>query len=255
VVRLDEGGWQSDLGLIAPPPELCHAVEHFWLQKPLPKDVWRIVPDISAHVIFSTTHGPGGLVAECRIVGARTTFFDLPAAGRTLTIGARLRPGVLHQLVRDSAVQFTDRSAPLEDIAGRSGARLVEQMVEAPPREAVECLAQFLSVRFASRIALPADLLDGVTSVFELAQALHRSRRTAYNRLAKAVGLAPKLALRILRLHRALFEWNRGRSRADAAASAGYSDQSHFSRETVLLLGESSGVWQRRRNCSFVQDN
>jgi AraC-like DNA-binding protein len=52
-----------------------------------------------------------------------------------------------------------------------------------------------------------------------------------------------------------LFELNRGRSHADAAASAGYSDQSHFSRETVRLLGESSGVWQRRRNCSFVQDN
>jgi hypothetical protein len=82
-------------------------------RKPLPKDGWRIVPDISAHVIFSTTHGPGGLVAECRIVGARTTFFDLHAAGRTLTIGARLRPGVLHQLVRDSAaaIHGSERAA------------------------------------------------------------------------------------------------------------------------------------------------
>jgi AraC-like DNA-binding protein len=142
----------------------------------------------------------------------------------------------------------------LEDIAGRSGIQLLEQMVEAPPRDAVHRLAQFLSERVNSPTAAPADLLDGVTSVFELAQALHSDRKSAYNRLLRVLGLAPKLALRINRLHRALLLLNRGCSLADAAASAGYSDQAHFSRETVRLLGEPPGKWRHRRNCSFVQD-
>jgi AraC-like DNA-binding protein len=254
MIRLDEGGQQSDYPLIAAPAPLRHVVEHFWVQHSGPNGVRRIVPDPNAHVIFWTRREPRGLVAKCQIVGARSTFFDAHMA-RELTIGARLRPGVLPELVRDSAAQFTDRSAPLGDIAGRPGARLLEQMAEAPPREAVAYLAQFLSARLTSLTAPRSDLLDGVTSVFEMARALHRSRRSAYNRLTEAVGLAPKLALRIHRLHKALFELNQGRSLADAAATAAYSDQAHFSREAGRLLGEPPGVWQRRRHCSFVQDN
>ncbi len=253
MIWLDEGGQQSGHPLVPTPPPLRHVVEHFWVQEAAPNDVRRIVPDPNAYVIFSVARGPTGLTADCRIVGARSTFFDVDTAGRELTIGARLRPGVLPRLVRDSAAQFTDRSAPLGDIAGRSGARLLEQMAEAPPRAALAHLAQFLSARFACVTALPADLLEGVTSVFELAQTLRRSRRSAYNRLTEAVGLAPKLALRIHRLHKALFELNKERSLADAAATAAYSDQSHFSREAVRLLGEPPAVW-RRRHCSFVQD-
>jgi AraC-like DNA-binding protein len=98
-------------------------------------------------------------------------------------------------------------------------------------------------------------MLDGLTSVRELAQVLQRSRRGAYNRVTEVVGLPPKLALRIHRLHKALFELNKGRSLADAAAIAAYSDQAHFSREAVRLLGESPGVWRRRADCSFVQDS
>src|SRR5262245_30527363 len=128
MIWLDQGGQQSDLRLIPAPPALCHVVEHCWVQKSMPKGVRRIVPDLNAHLIFSTTHGSRGLVAACHIVGARSTFFDLNTADRGLTIGARLRPGVLPQLVRDSATKFTDQSVALEDIAGRSGVRLLEQM-------------------------------------------------------------------------------------------------------------------------------
>jgi AraC-like DNA-binding protein len=254
MVRLDEGGWQRDLELIPAPAALGRAVEHFWIQKSLPKDVWRVVPDLSAYVIFSITSGPRGCLADCHVVGARSTFFDVPAAGRTLTIGVRLRPGILPQLLRDSAGQLTDRRARLEDIAGRCGARLLNQMSEASPRDAVHRLAQFLAERLDSPTA-PAELFDGMTSVSDLAFLLQRSRRSAYNRLSRTIGLAPKRALRIHRLHKALLELNRGRSLAAAAARAGYCDQAHFSRDAAGLLGEPPGVWQRRRHCSFVQDN
>jgi AraC-like DNA-binding protein len=254
MIWLDQGGQQCDLALIPAPPTLGHCVEHFWVQNPVPQGMRRIVPDLNAHVIFWTTQGPRLHKANCHIVGARSTFFDLNTVGRGLTIGARLRPGVLPELLHDTAAQLTDRTVPLEDIAGRSAAWLLERMVEAEPREAVEHLAEFLTARLASLTAPATGLLERVTSVFELAQTLHRNRRTAYNRSTEVVGLAPKRALRIHRLHKALFELNKGRSLADAAGIAAYSDQAHFSREAVRLLGESPGVWRRRRNCSFVQD-
>ena len=67
MIWLDEGGRQRDSGLIAPPPSLCGAVEHFWIHQRLPRRRWRVVPDLSAHVIFSLA----GSTAVCRIVGAR----------------------------------------------------------------------------------------------------------------------------------------------------------------------------------------
>jgi len=252
MVWLDEGGSQRGLGLIPAPPAMGHLVEHFWIQKSMPKEVWRIVPDLSAYVVFSTTDGPHELRADCHIVGPRSTFFDLDARGRRLSIGVRLRPGVLPLLIKDSAAKFTNRRVRLDDIAGSSATRLLERMVEVSPRNAVDRLAQFLFERLPSVTATLN--LDGVTSVCQLAEALQRNRRSAYNRFSTTVGLAPKLALRIHRLHQALLRVNRGYSFADAAASAGYSDQAHFSRETTRLLGEPPSVWRRRGNCSFVQD-
>jgi AraC-like DNA-binding protein len=254
MIRLDEGGQQRDLALIPAPPALTHVVEHFWIQNPAPKGIRRIVPDLSAHLIFWTAAKRRGRYVDGIVVGPRSVFFDLDAVGRKLAIGVRLRPGILPALVRDSASQFTDRSLPLVDIVGRSGARLLQQLAELPPEMAVPRIGDWLAGRLISPAAPGPDLLDGVTSVFELASALQRSRRSAYSRFSDAVGLPPKLALRIHRLHKALFELNQGRSFADAAATAGYSDQAHFGRESVSLLGEPPGMWRRRRDCSFVQD-
>jgi len=110
MIWLDEGGRQRGLRLIVPPPRLRDDVEHFWIQETMPKKVWRIVPDINAHAIFSITHETKGLRTNACIVGARSEFFDLDVTNHVLTIGMRFRPGVLPLLLRDSDEQFTDRS-------------------------------------------------------------------------------------------------------------------------------------------------
>src|SRR5262245_61432 len=138
MVWLDEGGWQNTrLRLIPPPPELHHAVEHFWVQRAMPKNVWRIVPDVCAYAIFSVDRSSRGLVANGRITGARSTYFDLHAPARVLSIGARLRAGVLPELVGHSAYELTDRNIAMQDVASSAGRRLVEEMAEAALRGAV----------------------------------------------------------------------------------------------------------------------
>jgi AraC-like DNA-binding protein len=256
MVWLDEGGHQRDLRLVAAPPELSAVVEHFWIRDtPLPRNVWRIVPDLSAHVIFSITHSRKAALADCCVVGARGQFFDLDVTGRVLAIGARLRPGALPLLVRDSALHFTDRSISLADIYGPDGRWLIDRMVESPPSEALKHLTRFLTRRLGNRPTLFAsDLLRSVTSVNGLADSLRITRRTAYKRISAAVGLPPKLMLRVHRLHGALSELNQGCSLADAAARVGYSDQAHFTREAAALLGEPPAAWRNRR-FPFVQDS
>ena len=255
MIWLDEGGRQRGLQLVAPAPALLDAVEHFWVQDSMPKKLWRIVPDMNAHAIFSVKQETKGLQANGCIVGARSKFIDSDVTNRVLTIGVRFRPGVLPFLVRDSAEHFTDRGIAFGEIWGRQGSSLVEQMMDGPPWVALSKLTQFLLDRFrsdgASRLS---NLLPGVSSVACLTRELGMPRRTLYNRMRATIGLPPKLALRIERMHKALSELNNGRSIASAAADAGYADQSHFTREAVCLLGDTPAVWRRRR-CPIVQDN
>jgi AraC-like DNA-binding protein len=254
VIWLDEGGRQRHSKLIGPPVALRETIEHFWIQAALPKNVWRVVPDLSAHVIFSIVSGPNGLSSDCRVVGARRHSFDVCMAGRVLTIGARLTPGALAGLVRDDATQLTDRSVPLDTIVGPIGLTLVEQMMEVHPREALRLFTRFFIERIGQATPLfPRDSIRHITSVRDLARAQGISRRRAYDEFSTRVGLPPKLALRIQRLHQALIVLNTTACLADAAAHAGYSDQAHFTREAAGLLGESPATWRRRR-CPFIQD-
>jgi len=255
MIWLDEGGRQRGVRLVAPPPTLCNEVEHFWIQESMPRQTWRIVPDTNAHAIFSIKQETKGLNANGFIVGARSEFLDIDVTNRVLTIGARFRPGVLPLLVRDSAEYFTDRGFTFDEIWGSHGSSLVQQMMDGTPSVALSNLTQFLLSRFRSnRASRVCDFLHGATSVTSLTRELEIPRRTLYNRMRASVGLPPKLALRIERMHEALFELNRGGSIAAVAAGAGYADQAHFTRETFCLLGETPAAW-RRRGCPIVQDN
>jgi AraC-like DNA-binding protein len=213
-----------------------------------------VVPDLSAHVIFSITSGPRGLSASCFVAGARSRYCDINVEGRVLTMGARLRPGALPRLLRDSAAQLTDQTVALDTILGRPGQTLAEQMTEASQDEALRLFAECLGERLdRSTPSLPRNLIRSATSVTDLARALSLSRRGVYDRLSATIGLPPKLALRIHRLHKALFALNAGASPSDAAATAAYCDQAHFTREMTSLLGETPGAWLRR-GCSILQD-
>ena len=253
MIWLDEGGHDRDARLIAPPERLRDAVDHFWILGVRPRGLWRIVPDTSAHLIFSITKTIGGLSAHCHVVGARTTYYDAEVADRMVVIGARFRPGVLARLVRDDADRLTDRSVEIDSIFGNAGARLVEEMAGLRSDAAVGKLAAFLASSIRASEVRHAVQPVNATSVRELASAMGLSRRSVYDRFRSDIGLSPKRALRIRRLHRALAAMNRGLTLAQAAAESGYSDQAHFTREAVHLLGESPAVW-RRRGCSSVQD-
>ena len=72
------------------------------------------------------------------------------------------------------------------------------------------------------------------------------SARALHARVVAAVGLSPKRALRIARLHAALHAAAAGAGLSSAALAAGYSDQAHFTRESRSLLFDTPAAWLRR---------
>jgi AraC-like DNA-binding protein len=256
MVRLDEGGHAAiEARLLAPGAALAPWVQHVSIQPgparhAAPGRPWRVVPDTSAHLVFSVARDR----PSCRLVGARSIYADVDVSGRTRTVALRLQPGALPALLRDSATGLTDRALDVSDVFGADGRRLLDALAEATPVGAAFLLFEF--VRRRCRSAIPPAEAVALRNVVRVSQVQHRlglSARAAHRRVVDRVGLSPKRALRIARLLAAL-EAARLDPRAAlcrVAADAGFSDQAHFTREARALLGEPPAAWFARGADSF----
>lgn len=239
--------------LLAPDPALAIWIEHFWIQSdraPAPHRPWRIVPDASAHLIFSIElMRDGREQARFLVIGSRATYADINVARRILTIGARLRPGALPALVRSDAREFTGRAFRLEDVFGAQGRDLMTRMDLSAPEDGLIHLSAFLAGRFADsrkNFELPA-MIRCARSPASFAGMMNLSPRGARNRVIAETGLGPRRLLRIARLHRTLHQIATGGfAWADIAYQTGYADQAHMVREFLALLGDSPTRWRAR---------
>ncbi len=87
------------------------------------------------------------------------------------------------------------------------------------------------------RVALAAALLRRGRSVHEAAHRTALSVRQLERLFRDAYGLSPVRYRRIIRFRRSVTALRYGESLAGAAALVGYSDQSHFNREVLDLMG------------------
>lgn len=249
MVRLDEGGRAAREVLLLPPrPSLRTRVRHVSIQPGPTRHrgaPWRVVPDNCGHVIYSVTRDGR---SRCRIVGSRSRYADIDVDGRILTIAVRLRPGVLPALLRDDARAATDRAIDAADLFGSRVSRRIVDADPLDPRAVADTMADVLETWLGRQAGTPVEIaLACARRVEDLGDAFGtRSSRALHARMLATVGLAPKRALRIQRLHAALRHTAGDASLAGAAAAAGFSDQAHFTRECRALLGEPPSVWLRR---------
>ena len=247
MVRLDEGGRAADEALIfAPRPRLAPWVQHVSIQ-PGParhrREAWRVVPDTCGHLIVSVTEDGA---ARVRLVGARAVHADIDVTRRVFTVAVRLRPGALPALVRDRADLLTDRAVDLGDVFHGHDVQAILDGAGRGPRHTACVLMNIVEARVAGAPLPPRWLFCASRRVEDLQSVLGVRARTLHARMLASVGLAPKRALRIERLYVALRQAGRGASTAAAALAAGYSDQSHFTRDCRALLGEAPGAWRGR---------
>jgi AraC-like DNA-binding protein len=82
-------------------------------------------------------------------------------------------------------------------------------------------------------------------SLSELASLCGLSRYQVLRQFQKTYGVPPHAWLVALRCERARAAIQRGASLSDAAASAGFADQSHLSRHFLRQFGYTPGAWRR----------
>lgn len=172
----------------------------------------------------------------------------------TPTVGLRFDPGVLPQLLATSAAELADQVTSLDAVMARG-----EPGIGSGPgptagfRSGVDSGAEFRRLlRIAETLTSQAELdrrplelaklLDArqdsrQPDIAEVAAELAYSPRQLRRLSAEWFGYGPKHLSKVLRWQTARAHIDAGRTRAAAAAAAGYADAAHLWRDEKSLLG------------------
>ena len=258
MVLLDNGGGavRGTVVLGPPPPDLDGLVEHVVVQThPRHEPDWRIVPNLSPHLIVSVVDDGEGRRARAFLVGARSRSVAVDVNRRVVTVGVRLRPALsgrsFLRLLPNSPIAPSRLPMPLP-AACFANARLVP--TPRPHFSPASCSASSGMPPAKARQTPFAAALARACRVKGMAAILGVAERTLRDRVIREIGLSPKRALAIVRLYRALFGLQAGRrSWAAVAQAAGYADQAHLARECRALLGEPPSAWLARGSADLFK--
>jgi AraC-like DNA-binding protein len=192
-----------------------------WEQRVGVDRVQRVLPDGHADVLLYDE-------GRIEVVGLHDEV-DLPflPAG-TWIRGIRLQPHAVATAFHLDASSLRNRTMPLEDVLGSRAAR---RLVDPNQQDAwVRSMEPSPRVEHAVRL-LAMHTVDGA------AGALGLTSRQLRRVVLAEVGLTPKAFQRVLRMQRFLSAMEQVGELANAAAHAGYADQSHMTREVRSLAG------------------
>ncbi|MFD4460296.1 helix-turn-helix domain-containing protein [Nocardia sp. NPDC058480] len=185
------------------------------------------------------------------VAGPDSRAFLAPTARASEFVGIRFAPGTAPTLLGIPAVELLNQRVDLAEIApSRTTRELVDRIDNAPDRvAALETIAwRFATENGPANPALTAvvDALSAGATVAETAARTGMSARMLHRRSLFAFGYGPKMLARILRFQRALAAVRTGIPAARIAATTGFADQAHLSREFRDLAGCSVGALQQR---------
>jgi AraC-like DNA-binding protein len=197
---------------------------------------------------------PGVLLGGAVVGGVRSRYFIRETSAPACSVAAVLRPGAAQLLFGAGAEELAGRHTPLADLWGAAAGELRERLLEAAgAEERLALLEATLTARLPrSRALHPAiagvlDRMDPAVPVTATVANSGLSHRRFIAQFRRAVGLAPKAYLRVLRFQHALRRLRCGEaSLVSVAAVAGYSDQAHFSREFVEFSGVTPAAYRSR---------
>jgi AraC-like DNA-binding protein len=201
----------------------------------------RILPDGCLDLIWIA----GALV----VAGPDTTAQLLPDRPGTTYVGVRFAPGQGPAVLGVPASEVRNARAPLDAFWPTAEVRrLADQVDSATDRPAALATAIADQVRRAAPDAAALEVARGLRrgySVAAVADRVRLSPRQLHRRSLAAFGYGPKTLARVLRFDRAVALARAGTPLADVAATAGYADQAHLSREVRALAGVALGLLLR----------
>ncbi|KAB7852681.1 helix-turn-helix domain-containing protein [Streptomyces mobaraensis] len=211
-----------------------------------------VVIDFEAPVRHLVTDAAGPAPTGASLLSPVTGLCDRPLtirqSGREHGMVLLLTPLGARALFGFPLRELAHTTVRLTDLLTPAGRRFAERLAEAPDWAArFRICDEFLLTRIGAGPELPPQvdhvwrrlMGTGATSIGALTDEVGWSRQHLTDRFHREVGLAPKPLARIARLQRvmALMRGTRPPSWAEAAATCGYTDQSHLIREFRLLTG------------------
>jgi AraC-like DNA-binding protein len=200
----------------------------------------QVLPDGCVDLVFINNESP---VA----VGPWTDPFSASFSAGTRILGARLHPGRAPGLLGLPAIELLNQSVPLRALCGAVRNERFDRVREADAAQQATALGEALLADRPQFTPYDPAVAHGIRwlarnpqgKVEQLGQMLGISPRQLQRRFSAAVGYGPKTFHSVIRFQRLLrIAGQRKRSLADLAASAGYSDQAHMTREVRRFSNE-----------------
>lgn len=209
---------------------------------------WRETITVGSHSDGIHPDGSIDIVwdgSELVVFGPRTRSTVAAEARQGSVVGVRLRPGSTRAMLGEVATALTDRTVPLENFWGSSARAAVTRLHAAGPEHATSELSALIVERGQTvpppdrLIPRVVELADHQRTVRQISQEVGLSERQLFRRCVDEIGYGPKHLVRVLRLQGLLGLARRlpDAGLAALAASAGYADQAHMSRECRALTG------------------
>ena len=229
-----------------PPAVLLGVAECFWRRerwRPPDRDL-GVLPDGRVDLIWAAN-------GEAVVVGPQTRPLGRPLPPEVVVVGVRFPPGTGPRLLGVPAHELADMHVSLAAIDTRPAASLLRDLAAIEdPAVATAVIARAVARRLDSYrspdavVRRAAALLEDPKARVEgVADELALSERQLQRRFREAVGYGPKTLQRILKFQRLLGALKPDRDRtgglARIAATLGYSDQAHLTRDTRELSGHT----------------
>jgi AraC-like DNA-binding protein len=247
--QADEGA-PVRLARLAVAPEVAELVRHIWIPR------WNLPPGVvveqgvleypSANLVIeagtAALHGPELVRGHRRLEGTGWAF------------GALLQPGVARLLVPGPMRALIGRSIAIDELRMTDATALVDAIRssvaagdDVAARSAFESwmLAQHLVLdddsRLVRRVVELAENDRAILRAEDLARASGLGLRSLQRLVREQLGLTPKWLIRRYRMQEAAgaLAASDAPALADLAASLGFADQAHLTREFRAVIGET----------------
>ncbi len=205
--------------------------------------MWRVRSDDTRRLV--TPDGVMDLVwfqDRLIVAGADTHAMAFETRPGEPTWGLQLAPGVAHALLGLPVRELTNQRIELSELVGLRGG--LAAFEHDPPAGLEEVFVALWRQADPDRSLLHhAESLDRAArngmNVRDTAAIHHVSQRSLHRISTALFGYGLNTLTQIHRLQRALQLTHSGLSLSDAAATAGYVDQSHFTRQAKRLTGQT----------------
>lgn len=240
---------------VAPAEPLRGFVAHHWISTGNADPAFEVLPDGAIDLVVER-HGDDW---QAWIYGSTTRPTSLACRLGAHYAGVRFRPGQARHLLRTGAAALTDARIDAADLLPRASLEAIaERLPHGDVAAEVDGLllarlsAQAPRANAADELLQRIDAARGCVRLDTLFAQLGTGPRWLQRLFVDAVGVTPKFYARIARAtHAAQLLAARPRvALAEAAAQAGYADQSHMTRDFAQLAGTTPRRWQ----AVFLQD-